>query len=500
MPTDVLGLYLDLKARRDQEERFRAAQEAQAQAIHQNALTQAVELGIATGDEGLATGLFDRSTPLGMAGDYDAIAGAAKIGKQRLKRAEDIQQFQQTASQYGSGISGTLAPLEAARLAGQQPTAAQQAAFGQAIASASQGLGESPFLSGLIQGGVAAGLGAGAQRESEFADYQRRARFGTQEAIRQSDIIASRNYETWFNPQTGKFDNARADDRSRKARLDKSGYFPVSSIQFGGTTKDFAAGVTPTTAGHIQDKVVSLMESNDRLRILEENYDPKYFKRLVQLNIQRLQEQEKWTELTPDEQKELVGYQEYVRVMGEETLAALVGVAATTFVERLRDHVTSLRVSPELAPSVAINRIKNLRTINNQAIARLNFALKNGIVAASDFDPRGNLTNEAAERLEQAIPMNIPGFSQPDSPSRIDRLMENRADSLLNEAALNKIPLEQRSEWVKRRIREEFYTAPPIGTELQDVPEMEMLEGLRESGVILPPEEATPQLSIKRVR
>lgn len=471
---NLMGLYFDQRARRQQEEQFRAQQEARAQQERQDALAKAMEFGFKTGDFNATKGVYDALTPFGMAGDYDALKGAAQAGKKQ-QAIPTAQGQQNLATGLAAQISPGMDPLQQAltQLRGEESM---------------RGQGVPPEMAGQI-GLQAAGL-AGAQ-QADFTDYTRRA-----------DYAAGGKYQTFFNPQTGKFRPVRGDKRDEKQSLVDAGYFPVNSVQFGGTPKDFASGVTPTTATQVQNKLVGLMESNDRLATLEQNFDPKFFEYGTQAKVWALQKAEKAGLPIPPKDAELLGdYQEFMRTVGEETLSFTVAIAASTFTDRLREHIESIRLSPDLAPTVAAKRIKNLAQIGRQSVARLNFALRNGIVAATDFDPTtGDLTTEGRNKLENAIPMYIPEFSSPRSNNRIDRLMENRYDALQKEAALNRIPPAERDAWVDERMQEEFFSEPPIGTEMQDVVESDLLGGLGQAGVPLPPEEGIPQLNMRRVR
>lgn len=474
MANDLLGLYLSLKQNRQREQQFAQQQEARAQNERQQALLQSIDVAFKTGDANLAAGLYDATTPFGQAGDYNVLNAMAKAGKAKQKENESLAQYQQTGPQLQQGIEQTFAPLEAARLAGRAPTAQEQEAFGRAHLAAAQGLGQdSPYLRGVLQGGVAGGIGKAAAEQGKV------------------------KYDTWFNRESGRFVNVRTDDQDKMRKLDADGYFPVNSVNMGGTPKDFSTQITPTAATGIQKQLVGLMESGARLGELESKYDPKYFERMTQLKVRGLQELEKWGAISEENSQLLSDYNEYMRTVGEETLAYTVSLAASTFTDRLREHIESIRLSPELAPSVALKRIQNLRLINRQSTARLNFALRNGIVSATDFDPSGNLTSEAKDRLEQAIPANIPGFSSPSSNKRIDRVMENRYDALEKEAALNRIPPAERDAWVDARMQEEFFTEPQVGQVLHDEFEFDVMN---DPTLQMTPEERAPQLDIQRIR
>lgn len=474
MSNDLLGLYLSLKQRRQQEEQFRAQQEARQQAQVMQGFQQALEFA-KLGDPKLTQRALsmltdDRDT-------FEMREIADTLSKQAKKAAAEAAATPDAAgrTRLAEGVAAQITPDMDPR----------QQAIAQLRAEEQMRLEGNPLAANIASEGAAL---FGAQ-ERDLSLYGRRL-----------DEQGKREWLTFYNRDTGKFaPPVRGNDMETQQRLADAGYFKVNSVGMQGTPKDFAGGVTPTTATHAQDRLMGLMESRERLRVLRDNFNPEFFKYQTAAKVFALEKLEKaGARLTPEQAKNVADFREYTRTIGEETLAYTVSMAASTFTDRLREHIETIRLSPDLAPSVAQRRIEELYKVGEQSIARINFALRNGIVAATDFVD-GELTPEARERLEKEIPMNIPGFSQPSTNKRIDRLMENRADALLKEAALKQIPPSERKAWVMERMDEEFFSEPPIGQVLEDPVEADILSATQGTN-ILPPEERVPQLSVRRVR
>jgi hypothetical protein len=231
-PLQFVGLYLDMKRRREQSELAKQQLQIQQQESDQEKLAQAIEAAHKFKDEKIATGIFDAlHNGRAPTEQWNLVAEIGKAEKKKAKAAEEAalssEQYQQVGPQLQGGIAESMAALVAERAAGRVPSPEAQARFGQSIAGASQALGDSPYLRGLISSGVSEGSGIASKQGREYGDFSQRTRLGTNEAIRQSDAIAGRDYEWWKNPNSGEVEVVRANDRKRQGQLQALGYGPV---------------------------------------------------------------------------------------------------------------------------------------------------------------------------------------------------------------------------------------------------------------------------------
>jgi len=246
MANDFLGLYLDLKARRQQEEQFRASMEARQQEATMRGFGQALEAAQAFGDPKLALKYLSLATDDRDTVEMrDLVQGIAKQAKQRLATPS-------------AGVQTELSKGLAADVGGAaDPRLAALAQFRGEEQLRGQGIPESAAAQIGMRAQALAGEQARGQRQFEqreqFKAGTQFAGAAARQQLRGADTIYSVRDQA-----TGQKDTIIGLEALRAARVANPGLLVTGKPTAVGTEEEVFGRPTRTRVAQLQDDAMHL--------------------------------------------------------------------------------------------------------------------------------------------------------------------------------------------------------------------------------------------------
>jgi hypothetical protein len=379
----------------------------------------------------------------------------ATVKKQDEARAKEAQSY----SQFGPAVAGGLsAAFQAMR---DQPTPENQQAFADMLPQVLSQFGDytGPLVTAAIAGGETE-RGGRINREIELGQNRRSA---LAQASGLQDIQGRAERTNIFEPNKGIatfVGRPQIEEAIRKGGVEVGGMSGLS-----GLTAD-EAGLTRSTRANFEQKIEAMNAEQYNLQLIAGAFVPEFatYPGAMKGWAYRVGSKlspEKMMEIDPDAAQWLAQYDQWEAGTTEALLTRVKAQSGAAYAFKELQMMTKAYLNKDLDPFTFAARLDRLMRGNEYHMARINLALKNGVVTpdealfALDDSPQG-------AKVRDKIAAKYPLISPLASTKTVDLIVRDRQQELTTKYLrdMPNLTEDQIADLVADDMQREFFSVP----------------------------------------